>query len=426
MNTPKTLILLTSVFPYGNGEVFLEGEILFLADVFDKIIVVSTNVTDMQTRVLPVNVTVIRRKSHMSIWDKLISFYWLFTNDLMEETRIIKNVYAGRLTYYKLKVLVSAILEGKRFKNKIAKLVLKEKKQGNKIYIYSYWFSELAYAAALVKREHPDIISFCRAHNWDVYFERHPEGYLPLRKCISNGLDAVFFIAADGMRYFREKLRLVDAEAKNLRLSRLGVKGASKICEKRAENGFLRLVSCSTAHEVKRMLMIVRSISLLENEEIEWVHFGSGPGQNMEDIKSLADELLGAKSNIKYKFEGWVPNEDVRKYYKENFVDVLINLSSYEGIPVSMMVAMSFGIPVIATAVGGVPELVNDNNGILLKGDTSSGEAADALRKFCRLKEEEVKAYRVNALRTWSENFDADKNYTSFIREVLSLGGEEE
>lgn len=42
-------------------------------------------------------------------------------------------------------------------------------------------------------------------------------------------------------------------------------------------------------------------------------------------------------------------------------------MSDSEGIPVSIMEAMSFGIPVIARNVGGMSEIVNEENGLLLE-----------------------------------------------------------
>ena len=61
---------------------------------------------------------------------------------------------------------------------------------------------------------------------------------------------------------------------------------------------------------------------------------------------------------------------------------MFINVSSTEGIPVSIMEAMSFGIPVIATAVGGTPEIVNNENGYLLSKDPSAKELAEVIQNF--------------------------------------------
>lgn len=61
-------------------------------------------------------------------------------------------------------------------------------------------------------------------------------------------------------------------------------------------------------------------------------------------------------------FTGHVNN--VADYYQ--IMDLLVIPSYSEGLPNVLLEAMSFGIPVIATSVGGIPEIINDNNGILV------------------------------------------------------------
>ncbi|HOK99758.1 MAG TPA: glycosyltransferase [Bacteroidales bacterium] len=52
--------------------------------------------------------------------------------------------------------------------------------------------------------------------------------------------------------------------------------------------------------------------------------------------------------------------------YNNKEIDVIVLPSLYEGIPVSLMEAMAYQIPVISTRVGGTPELLNENAGILV------------------------------------------------------------
>ena len=83
--------------------------------------------------------------------------------------------------------------------------------------------------------------------------------------------------------------------------------------------------------------------------------------------------------NVVANFHGRVDNVQVRSFYRDTFVNVFVNTSSSEGVPVSIMEAQSAGIPVIATAVCGTPELVNENDGLLLPADPEPVDVAAAL-----------------------------------------------
>lgn len=67
-----------------------------------------------------------------------------------------------------------------------------------------------------------------------------------------------------------------------------------------------------------------------------------------------------------FAFLGWLPNEEVRKLYLEASVFVMPSLS--EAFGVAILEAMASGIPVVATRVGGIPELVEHGvNGLLIE-----------------------------------------------------------
>jgi colanic acid/amylovoran biosynthesis glycosyltransferase len=107
------------------------------------------------------------------------------------------------------------------------------------------------------------------------------------------------------------------------------------------------------------------------------------------------------------------------KYYNNNDIDVLVNVSHSEGIPVSMMEAQSCGIPVCAKNVGGVPEIVDNDNGVLLSEDVKPAGLAESLILFSnpdyRNKKSEL------SRRNWKWNFDAEKNYTEFAKRIKNL-----
>lgn len=91
------------------------------------------------------------------------------------------------------------------------------------------------------------------------------------------------------------------------------------------------------------------------------LHIG-GNGE-VEKLKGLI-EVKGLQDVVTY--EGWADEE--RKSYLFSLSDAFVLPSYTEGLPVSILEAMSYGLPIIATRVGGIPELVSDNeNGILFE-----------------------------------------------------------
>ena len=67
----KTLLLLTSDFPYGTGEVFVENEFPFLAEKFGRIFIITTSLHTQTIRPLPPNATVIHIPYDASAANKL-------------------------------------------------------------------------------------------------------------------------------------------------------------------------------------------------------------------------------------------------------------------------------------------------------------------------------------------------------------------
>ena len=79
------------------------------------------------------------------------------------------------------------------------------------------------------------------------------------------------------------------------------------------------------------------------------------------------------------KFEGWVGGE--KKIHLLNWADVYILPSFNEGLPISILEALSYNCPIISTPVGGIPEVVTEDNGILVEpGNTK--QIAEAIHNY--------------------------------------------
>jgi len=101
-----------------------------------------------------------------------------------------------------------------------------------------------------------------------------------------------------------------------------------------------------------------------------------GGNKHEEELKAMiADNNLGDV----VKFEGWVGGD--KKMELLNWADVFILPSHNEGLPISILEAMSYKMPIISTPIGGIPEVVSDKNGILVTPGNDK-EIVDAMLYF--------------------------------------------
>ena len=88
----------------------------------------------------------------------------------------------------------------------------------------------------------------------------------------------------------------------------------------------------------------------------------------------------------------------------------------------SMMEAMSYGVPIAATAVGGVPELVEpERNGYLWPADVSPETIAETLHAFHSLPDDAKQAMREASWQIWHERVNAEVQYAGFARRLRAL-----
>lgn len=278
--------------------------------------------------------------------------------------------------------------------------------------IYTYRFEYQAYVCSLVSKYFDNPVMIARAHRYDLYEERNSNQYIPCREQLLRKFDRIYLIAKDGIKYLTEKYPRYSGK---YCLSYLGTQ--DKGVEDYKDDGVFRIVSCSNILSVKRVDKIIDVISMLKSKNVEWIHFGDGP--SAKDIERKAEELLAGK--IKYQFMGRVSNAEILNYYQNNSISLFINLSDSEGLPVSIMEAMSFGIPCVATNVGGTSEIVaNGYNGLLVEAGEDDQIIANVIDEYLLSQGETKTQYRTNARNTWNEEFNADKNYRRFLNEIVN------
>jgi glycosyltransferase involved in cell wall biosynthesis len=414
----RTLIFLTDSFPFGTSETFIENEFPFLLESFDKIFIITTNLTDRKTRIVPDNIEIVRIPFEPSFKYKVLSVLNYFNPVIQREIRLIKNEFLLKVNKEILSVLMASFAKAIQVTALIDEMILKHNIDKRNLFLYSYWMNDITAGIALYRSNNPEVRAICRVHRWDVYFESQDPPYLPLRSFMIEALDMVYCISIDSLVYLQ---KLTNGRANNhLVLSRLGTFNRDKIVAL-PNKGMLRIVSCSNLIPLKRVHLIIEALAMIDDIKIDWHHFGKGPLD--AELKKLAIDKLSGKKNIEYCFEGQISNTDLLLFYKNNNVDVFINVSETEGIPVSIIEANSFSIPVIGTLVGGVGEILEEGeNGFLLKQSCLAADVANVIKKFYTLDEAEKERIRKNAVIIWEKKYSAEKNYRNFLQSVLGLG----
>lgn len=402
----KLLLLLTHSFPYNTGEEFLSGELSRVSG-FDRAVVCPCCVKPdgIRTRELPAGIKCfpLRREAlGKAAYLRVLSLpcVWQECRRLLRSGHFSSGRVKNMLFFMKNALEIYDALRGS-----------KELSGADDVTIYSYWFYDAAAAGALLaadlRKRGVRVSLVSRAHGFDIHAERSEYGYLPMRFFLLNREDRVFPCSMDGMRTILAEYPQFEPK---LRVSYLGTRDAGESPGSREE---FHLVSCSYMVPVKRLHLIIEALREADFP-VRWTHLGAGPLE--EKLKALAREL---PPNVQAEFAGQMENEAILNYYKTHEVTAFVNVSSSEGIPVSVMEACSFGLPVVATDVGGTSEIVEDGkNGLLLPADLSPQELLAKLRTLRDMSPEEYAGMCAASRSVWSEKFSADRNYGNFYREL--------
>ena len=415
----KILYLFTVNYPFSHGEHLLEYEINYLKEKFDKIFIICTDTINQKNYKVSKEIEIIRYRPNLSKIETLFSIKNVLNSEFYHEIIYIRKFYKLKLSYKIFIRLLLTIQIEKKISIYLKKLIKDNDYKTKKLVFYSWWTTEMTLGFAYLKKEFPNIKTVTRARAIDLYFERHNPPYLPLRNYLYNNLDAILCISEQGKNYITNKLGMKNFDEK-IHISRMGSINRKSVEFSSYKNVLpFRLVSCSNIIPLKRIHLIIEALSKLNDISIEWIHFGKG--ELREKIYKYADSILSERENIKYSFRGYINNRELMHFYEKNQIDLFINVSEYEGTPVTIMEANSYGIPAIATDVGGVSELVNKENGFLLSGDTSAEEISKTILEFYQMTIKQKIEIRRNAYNTWNKYYNADRNFNQLAKLISDL-----
>lgn len=116
------------------------------------------------------------------------------------------------------------------------------------------------------------------------------------------------------------------------------------------------------------MVEIARAIAATSADDIRFELAGDGP-----ELSALESLVQRYGLNASFILKGHLDNMDT--FYRR--LDIYINTSVHEGIPMTILEALSHGLPVIAPAVGGIVEIIADGKEGFLLGSRSPGDFAE-------------------------------------------------
>ena len=406
------LLLLANEFPYGALEPYLETECEYYSG-FGKIWVASLQLRDNHAktrRELPIEAELIPVRYLKRSQYFFRSFYAL--TDRLFYKELGKLIKSKRLSFSAFVALVVYLSRAHHEAKVIDKSLKNEDKTD--IVFYAYRFEYQPYVAVLLKkkwRNNSRII--CRAHRYDLYEIAHKGDYIPLREALLEEVDHVFPCSKDGALYLQKKF---PEYCEKIDVRYLGTKDHGPGPVPASDSAF-RIVSCSTITEVKRVYRIIDALSMMSSS-IEWTHYGDGP--LMKETQEYAKAKL--KDNISFLFKGNIQNAELMEEYRRNPYHLFINVSTSEGIPVSIMEAQSFGIPCVATDVGGTREILcNDSFSLVLPEEFKDEELVSAINLYIKMDKETYLEQREAARMNWNQRFNANHNYPVFVEELKTL-----
>ena len=410
----KTLVFVTKMYPYGKYEPYITEELKYLSKDFSSILIYPNEYygeDGPHGRDLPGNAQVINLNTALKGYSKFhpADYFVLFATLVRElfatdDLKSNRNNFRSNLIHLWTQIRLSNIVKD---------FLKKSGLNDHNTVFYSYWFGKSAMLLSVLKLKGIVRRFSARAHSVELYHDGwgllNEKTKVPAFKMFKlRMVDHLFTVSNHGERYLRSKYDM----DQRLSTRYLGVSGPATHIPRERSGPFL-IVTCSRLEAIKRVDRLVNALKTI-TDPVRWVHFGGGGDE--ERITSLVKELPG---NIRAELMGTRPNTEIMEWYSRNGGELFVNLSVVEGLPVSIMEALAYGMPVLATSIFGTPEAVIDGeNGFLIDLNFTDEELISRLT-YCISHREEMKQMGERSYALWKKRFNAAANYTS-ISEFLS------
>lgn len=394
----KTVVYMSSCALDGAGkpDPFFLQELPWLLSHFDRVVLCSYYGVAEITEPRPEHVIV-----HQPALGKLrAKLCALLSRQFWREALHLRR--DGMLTPTNLMKLLLFTMRGYALRNWTLASLRKEEQTT----LYAFWMSYEGFAAALCKRRRKALHAIARGHAFDIDVERNPLNPYLMKRFIGETLDGIYPISADALTRLNACASLPQEKLHVLGMGSTGGEATERFSAPMYADGIFRIVSCAAVIAIKQVPVLIDALAMWQGGRVRWTHIGGGADEKA--VRTYAAEKLGALHQIEFEITGAVARERVQRIYAVQPFDVFVNTSRSEGVPVSIMEAMRAGLPVVAPAVGGIPELVDDVTGRVYAPEGGAQAVLDALLQIASLSPEAAEAMRAASQARWNERCRSD------------------
>lgn len=122
-----------------------------------------------------------------------------------------------------------------------------------------------------------------------------------------------------------------------------------------------RLLLVALLTPIKGIPYLLEALTLLKKKRDDFVLDIVGDGPCRKDYEEMTHDL-GLQEHV--RFHGLKTKQEVAEYMGN--ADIFVLPSEWENMPCVIIEAMASGLPVVSTNVGGIPEIINDEVGVLV------------------------------------------------------------
>ena len=165
--------------------------------------------------------------------------------------------------------------------------------------------------------------------------------------------------------------------------------------------------------KIKRFDLVIDAVKVLKKDYPKIVLSIAGEGPQDEILKKKVVDL---ELNDSVRFLGYV--KDIKKLYQDT--DIFVLPSDIEGAPIALIEAMAFSLPIIATSVGAVPDMIKSGKDAILIPPNSEKELIESLR-YLLLHPEICRVLGKTAREKFLENYNSGIVAESYIKEYKKI-----